>query len=646
MYSALGLTGGLAITAQAGDLILSSTSGSVRGQTPSAGDNSTKLATTAFVNTAMASGPVTPVSYYGVSGSSSTTTGTISASSTSLSLASAIDFANGQGIAIWGAGATLTAAQPSGASIVQNGATGATNYAYKISSLDASGGIGLPITATIANGNATLNLVNNVTITFTPGSGAVAEAVWKSTNSGAYVFVGTVVGGTFVDGGFTPWWRPAFIPATPPGSAQNDWLVTKVSSGGGTTTLTLANAAINGVSGATVQHDDTSNINYAITQNANGATIYFPCGTFNITSAITVAQGNTVLTGSGRCSIINAYGLLHDFYFNGGSSGISSQGQGNGVVDFLVQSYNKIGGQEIYATFQQYFSMINVIADHPYGGPWFHNSQDVRVDHNRWTYFWGYGNQMFRIDSDATYNSCCFAMYDDYGTGIANLAGINSTVIGNGRSGAAYGYVIDGNVATIVSYDVAVSDPEGKGWSIINDTGNATNPQFIQCKDCASEFSTDIGIYFSAGSDFYFTDTAVHAAETGNDDIYIGANTHIVNFTGGRIDNAGGNCIEIAGYDVSITGAAILNCSAPNAGGTSATSSGIAIDSTAYVLSISGNRIGQDFGVGWVNAYPININSGANHWTITGNTFYNNNNNTPNNPGGTNGSKVLGNNAS
>jgi len=45
---------------------------------------------------------------------------------------------------------------------------------------------------------------------------------------------------------------PAYIPTTPPGGAGNDYLSTTITSGAGTTTLTLANAAVNSIGGTTI----------------------------------------------------------------------------------------------------------------------------------------------------------------------------------------------------------------------------------------------------------------------------------------------------------------------------------------------------------------------------------------------------------
>src|SRR6266704_207829 len=71
-----------------------------------------------------------------------TTTGTISASSTSLSLTSAIDFSNGQGIVIYKAGPATTLQTPIAPTVTPVGIlNGATTYNYQVVGEDFNGGL-------------------------------------------------------------------------------------------------------------------------------------------------------------------------------------------------------------------------------------------------------------------------------------------------------------------------------------------------------------------------------------------------------------------------------------------------------------------------------------------------------------------------
>jgi len=107
---------------------------------------------------------------------------------------------------------------------------------------------------------------------------------------------------------------PDYVPTgTPPLSAKNDDLVTTIVSGAGTTTLTLANAAINTVSRATAKFDNAPNllaaVNAAKQGGASQGTLYFPSVppgqafvtnsvmSFSAASDLSVVQAGTLSLG-------------------------------------------------------------------------------------------------------------------------------------------------------------------------------------------------------------------------------------------------------------------------------------------------------------------------------------------------------------
>ena len=69
------------------------------------------------------------------------TTGTISSGSNSLSVASAMDFANGQGILVWGAGPSTGLPTPQAPTVTPLWQQGSTSYSYCIASVDYYGGV-------------------------------------------------------------------------------------------------------------------------------------------------------------------------------------------------------------------------------------------------------------------------------------------------------------------------------------------------------------------------------------------------------------------------------------------------------------------------------------------------------------------------
>ena len=232
------------------------------------------------------------VTAYGASGAGpNVTTGTISASSNSLTVGSASGWSAGMGIRVAHAGAATSLTTPSAPTVTNVGTTGTTTYTYVVIAIDAAHGYtAASAGGSTTTGNATLSTTNFNRIAWTAVSGAVLYAVYQ-TSPGNYR-VG-ITSGTHIndsgsaDSGSTYSLDPTLyghlffdIPATAPSSAGADWLDTTISSISGTTFTLAANATTAATSQA-VSHDDTAAITNAFNAaNASGATLYFPVGTY------------------------------------------------------------------------------------------------------------------------------------------------------------------------------------------------------------------------------------------------------------------------------------------------------------------------------------------------------------------------------
>jgi hypothetical protein len=315
---------------------------------------------------------------YEYSGTQPTTTGTIAASSTSLTLASAQDFANGQGILVLGAGPATSLSTPASVAVSSVNVSGSTTYNYCVVAEDYANGrtacsaagstttgpssLGLFTAGTIASctrasgvvtctttsahhlspgsfveiqagttggfpayeGTATLVTASGSTFTYdqfgvnddpvgiTQGTlRALAQNLVQWTevdyvlmrsyiyrctttcslpaNAANYSLAGVTQGmdGGFLDYGFSV--TPSLVgngdvSATAPTAGTAQWLSSIITAGGGTTTLTLANAASKAVSGAVTLHDNSPNIAAAcatIGSTTGGGILYIPNSTAN-----------------------------------------------------------------------------------------------------------------------------------------------------------------------------------------------------------------------------------------------------------------------------------------------------------------------------------------------------------------------------
>ncbi len=134
---------------------------------------------------------------------------------------------------------------------------------------------------------------------------------------------------------------PSYLPSSP-GNAVNKYLATTIVSGGGTTSITVANAAGNTISGQTALHDDSQNLLAATNASHFGTPVYVPGNpVFNATTVFTNAlAGNTnILLPNGviisQPWVIKTSGIL----FTGGQSPGSNSFQFNNAVNITGSSF-------------------------------------------------------------------------------------------------------------------------------------------------------------------------------------------------------------------------------------------------------------------------------------------------------------------
>ena len=105
--------------------------------------------------------PYFDIRSFGATTSSASTTGGISSGTATLTLASAQDFANGQGIVIYGAGAAAGVTTPGTPTVTPNLANGATTWNYKVIAEDYKGGLSAATPAgSTSSGSSALGLTS------------------------------------------------------------------------------------------------------------------------------------------------------------------------------------------------------------------------------------------------------------------------------------------------------------------------------------------------------------------------------------------------------------------------------------------------------------------------------------------------------
>lgn len=568
------------------------------------------------------------VTYFGASGSAQTTTGTIAASTVTLTLSSALDFVNGEGVMIPGAGATFSAGAPSAtASVV--GTPGSATVYYEVASLDGAGGVGLPVQTHVTTGVATLTAQNYIQIAITAGSGATAYAVWKGSSSGGpWTYIGSGQAATYNDTGFANPNRPWWIPASAPTAAQNDWLVATISSGGGTTSLTLSTHATNPVSGVTIYHDDTAAINVALNQSA-GARVEMPCGTYGVSSSINWTQNYVGLFGDRFCTTINASGVADDFRLIGTSSAYVYGGIISGLI---LSDYGKAAGYAVNAQYVERLDLENLIVNQAYSGIYLYDFNDVRERNVVMPKIWSQQGVCMQWQSGPSAASNAFDGTYFYCNSYGGSGGDEGT--------GQYAFKIDGNVDTIVARNFGASNISGEGLVVSNAIGASSPPAFVQFTDLGVEYMVGKGVDLEAGLKLSFTQGFIHSAGYNNfvscassADLYVAATASASagplywNWNGGSISGAAGDGIYADGEQGVIDAASVIWNSNPNGGGTIGACPGIEFGGSSRYVSLGVSSIGDVAHPTW-QSEPILLDSSASDLAIGFNTFAGNVSNT------------------
>lgn len=321
------------------------------------------LATASGIGRWLRSGPLSSSLVWGATGSDVTTTATTNAGSTSVALASAGDFLNGEPISIRGPGASNTLSTPAAPTLTVEPAAGSNTRCYRVVFADTAEGYtaASPETCTStapvvspATGSAfTQDVLVSwafagqppaVVAIYQGASGAEICSFEQDATVPADLLSSPTSKRDFGQTGECPSWLPSAYPTAP----QADWLRTSITSGGGTTTITTAAAPSSTVAGALVEHDDTTPLQ---TQAASVYDVSLACGSYHIKGSIVVQLGDgaSLSSAKGLCAKLKPAGA--------GYNALSSTGSGQGLYDLNLSAV--IDASDMGSGYALYLNNIN-----------------------------------------------------------------------------------------------------------------------------------------------------------------------------------------------------------------------------------------------------------------------------------------------
>lgn len=250
------------------------------------------------------------------------TTGTMSAASATLALSSALDFANGQGLVVLGAGPTPTISTPTSVTAAAVGATGSTTYYYCVVDEDyLNGRTACSAAGSVANAVATLGIQ---TYTITAGaraSGVVTITAANSIISGSQV---EVQNGTTGDHSF----EGAF---TTTSSSSSNVFFNQYGVSDASGTVTSGNLRVVGMVAVKWQAPSPYTVLKHLIYRCTGASCSLPTNAANY-NLVGVAQGQD------SYFLDRGYGFLTAYLDNGDASQTAPTSTSNGWLATIIVS--------------------------------------------------------------------------------------------------------------------------------------------------------------------------------------------------------------------------------------------------------------------------------------------------------------------
>jgi hypothetical protein len=252
------------------------------------------------------------------------TTGTMSAASATLTLSSALDFANGQGLVVLGAGPTPTIATPTTVTAAAVGATGATTYYYCVVDEDyLNGRTACSSAGSVSNAVATIGIQTNTLTGCSRSSGVVT-----CTTSGAHNFINgsqiEIQNGSTGDRGF----EGAFTLTSASGST---FTFNQYGVADATGTVTSGNARVVGMVAVKWQAETAYTVLKHLIYRCTGASCALPANAANY-NLVGVAQGQD------SYFLDRGYGFLTAYLDNGDAPQTAPTSTSNGWLATTIVS--------------------------------------------------------------------------------------------------------------------------------------------------------------------------------------------------------------------------------------------------------------------------------------------------------------------
>lgn len=356
--------------------------------------------------------------------------------------------------------------------------------------------------------------------------------------------------------------------------------------------------------------DDTTAIAAAITAlPATGGILYFPPGTYLISSTLTITTNNVTVLGAGRyVSVLKAaVGLAGSDMLTFGNGSTSCTGGGVSALGFDSAS-TKSGGAGIYFNKCMFMTIEDVALSHQYNG--------IHVGNN---------SSVIRITDADIYTSALNGIWVDGGNGTVNDIYISRVVADNSPAATGSGIYVSGGDAVIAEHCDFLHF--ANGLLLEPTSGKKSRWNFFTA--VMFDYCTNDGIHLGgdAGDIYGCTFTNCWASSNTGQGVYIGTGTGAtegISITSSRFITNGQAGIDLHSPATNIVLAD--NLIEGNSTSSSGTYSGIKVGAGVVHVSITGNRAYNGLGHAARQGYGLDFatSSATDYIVVQGNDFSSN----------------------
>lgn len=362
-------------------------------------------------------------------------------------------------------------------------------------------------------------------------------------------------------------------------------------------------AAVGFASNQATQLQACINAAAAVIATSGGADVIID-GQFRVDAGLVISTSRLNVFGNFN-AVVAGYGSFNTFTIGGSAAGSETYRNHFCGVSFAAQ--NKTGGAELLCKYVAQTTVQDVIIDNPSVGARLESFNDFTLDGLKIAAARGTCGLWLRAGGSSSGTRA----------DVLRSRGLVMSSSGYATSGNVHGIIIDGALQTVDFDGACLTAIDGRAVWIRHTVGASYAPAFVTLRALQTDFSYYEAVLMEAGNRNDLVACTLNGAKNSSN-IYVGSAVKGTRVEAGTLSGAKLGGIDIFGQEISVTGTHVTDNSAPAQGGTAGAWPGIAIESSARSILVTGANCGSVTNPTF-HSYGVQINAGADDYAVTGN---------------------------